>query len=207
MPGTEDYRAWSPGISQAKWNELLVKNGFSGIDFIFHDYENETCKEVSVLVTTAAAKPPSISLPPIEILVEPSSGEQNELAGSLQAQLKKQGLEVQTRNFKDLSSTEISDKTVYLFLMEYEKPVLECMDPTSFSIMKSVTLSGRAVMWVTGGGGSQYPAPGFGVVDGLSRTLRNENGNLSFVSVALDRSHNDKEKHCNHISQILSQTL
>ena len=43
----------SPCLSEASWNEALLKAGFSGIDVAFPDHEDPECHESSLLVATA----------------------------------------------------------------------------------------------------------------------------------------------------------
>ena len=81
------------------------------------------------------------------------------------------------------------------------------MDERRFSDLKYILGSARAVLWETGGGGEIPTSSDFGVIEGLARTLWNENYNLELVIASLQRSGHALRRNSDHIVQILNQTL
>lgn len=208
--GSEKFRETGPCISEERWNEALSQSGFSGNDLVIHDFEDEMCREVSIIVSTAVNEPTKASISRISIVVDGSSDEQITLAGLLSLQLREDGsdFEIGFIEFRDLCSSRDTDMSICVFLLEYDHPMLENIDADQFSNLQSAIIASRAILWVTGGGSDPGNSlPGYGVINGLSRTLRNENENLRLVTVALDRSENASERHAHHISRILNRIL
>ena len=115
----------------------------------------------------------------------------------------------ETLTLQELScrtSSEQLEEYVCIFLLEYEVPWLEKMDEISFQMMKPALLSMRTILWVTGGG-CQNSSPGFGVIDGLGRVLRNESGSSKLVTVALDSVDSDLSQHVEHVYRVLIRRL
>ena len=54
----EEERARGPWITSERWNSLLSRTGFSGVDLEIKDFEDEACHEYSILISTATETAP-----------------------------------------------------------------------------------------------------------------------------------------------------
>lgn len=168
---SEKFRENGPCISEERWDEALSQSGSSGNDLVIHDFEDEMCREVSIIVSTAVNEPTKASISRISIVVDGSSDEQITLAGLLSLQLREDGseLEIGFVEFRDLCSSRDTDMSLCVFLLEYDHPMLENIDADQFSNLQSAIIASRAILWVTGGGSDPGNSlPGYGVVNGLS---------------------------------------
>lgn len=68
-----------------------------------------------------------------------------------------------------------SEGLTFISLVELETPLLDNISETDFDKVKQLVSSSERLLWVTGG-----DSPSMAVVDGLSRTARNENASLKF---------------------------
>jgi acyl transferase domain-containing protein/NADPH:quinone reductase-like Zn-dependent oxidoreductase/SAM-dependent methyltransferase len=197
----DNYREWGPTMPPQKWDKVLRGNGFSGTDHVLSDYQDATCQELSIIVSTALEPSPrEISLPKTAVIVT---------EGSLVQQ--KIGLHIQNSLYSRCSPTckiisiqeaadmcDISERFC-IFLTELCAPMLADLTPESFSKVQSILNSAQGILWVTNAGGSPTFTPEHQVVDGLLRTLRTEHPMLKAVTVALNAT-----KSC---SQALSETV
>lgn len=69
---------------------------------------------------------------------------------------------------------EMEGKTV-ISLLELETPLLENLSKPDFEKIKKLVSNSERILWITGGN-----SPSMAVVDGLSRTAKNENAGLKF---------------------------
>ncbi|KAL9076207.1 MAG: hypothetical protein Q9157_003764 [Trypethelium eluteriae] len=209
--GSEDYREWGPSISEDKWHKLLTQNGFSGNDVVLHDYEGDSCQEVSIIVSTALNEGINGNAeragPKIYIVVNLESLNQTEIANRLQQQLMLAGHSPQIMGLHEVANQSAFDQDAYIFLVEYETPFLHTLDSRGFNMIKSIFVRMRNALWITGGGGHSTVHPGFGAIDGLSRALRNENGSLRLITIALDVSKINHDDHVNHILRCLETKI
>jgi len=213
LPGwwlsSEEYRKRSPCVSEEKWNEILKKNGFSGTELIFQDYESDISHAYSIMVTSAvdlAFSP--IDLPRALIIADKRSAIQNRIAQGLQAQLAVSGsTSSAVVSLKEAVSNALSSDTFCIALNDIEEPMLRYMDRESFYNLQSLLRSVRGVIWVTGGGGSAPTKADFGGIQGLCRVVREENIKLNFVTVALEDPVRLTGQHLEVIARVSNNTF
>ena len=78
------------------------------------------------------------------------------------------------KDFSIQSADEAVGKT-FISLLEMETPLLDNLSEADFDKVKKLVSSCERLLWVTGGA-----SPSMAIVDGLSRTARNENAGLKF---------------------------
>lgn len=117
------------------------------------------------------------------VIIEPSpaSTTVQSFSAALQKALKNKDYNSVVTAWKDLSSVhftgsdgEVENKT-FISLAELDVPLLETLSEPDFAILKKLVTNCESLLWVTGG-----QSPSTAVVDGLSRTARNENASLNF---------------------------
>ena len=154
---------------------------------ILRDYQDEVCHEVSMIITTAIG-PALVAKFRMKtvIIADQKSANQLGLARELQSQLNGKGYqETMITSLEDLTN-EAPKESIYIYLADLENPFLFDLDAETYATLHAMLLSVRNLIWVSGGGGTTTKHPGFGMINGLARVLRNENTNLTIVSVALD---------------------
>ena len=207
--GTEDNRILSPALTEENWNDLLKSSGFSGVDFVLRDYQDDLCHQTSVLVTTAKdeSKHPS-PIPDTLIIVEEGATVQKSIAEKLKSGLVSYGQS--TSRIISVHEAALSPdlgKFLIIFLVESEQPFLQHLEETSYMALKSTLISARNVLWITAGGGLSGGNPGFGIIDGFARALRLEMNNLKLVTLALEDNQGDQDRYVEAIIRVTNESF
>ncbi|CAI6100676.1 unnamed protein product [Clonostachys chloroleuca] len=182
LPGwwlrNDEYRTCGPCISTTTWDKALKGNGFSGLDTVIHDSNDQANRICSTLVTTA---------------VQPSSNHRNLL--DIVILVDEQTLRV-AENVKSslLSGITTSIKVLlvsqmqnYAFsgkfcisLLELTRPVLESMMNRDFTTLRGLLSGASGVLWVRG---RKDISPDHHLIDGLFRVLRLENPDSTYTTL------------------------
>jgi len=111
------------------------------------------------------------------IIVEPTTASEavKSFSGALQKALGEDGHKSVTVAWEDLNIQGTVEDKSFISLAELEEPLLEKLSETDFDKVKQLVSNCERLLWVTGG-----TNPSMAVVDGLSRTARNENASLKF---------------------------
>lgn len=112
------------------------------------------------------------------VIVEPPSPSSaiKAFSSSLQKALEKASHISVATAWSDLSvQGDGSEGKSFISLVELETPLLDNLSEADFNKVKQLISSSERLLWVTGG-----DSPSMAVVDGLSRTARNENASLKF---------------------------
>ncbi|RAK95751.1 type I polyketide synthase [Aspergillus ibericus CBS 121593] len=185
--GTESYRQKSPCISSEKWGELLVETGFSGCDLVIDDYNDEVCREGSMIVSTALA-PRTTGSMAVNIIIDPKVQMQADLAVTLSDCLRGVGIsDITQRSLSDTLNRELSSDVLDICLLESTVPFLYNMDKSEYEALQGLVASTRNLIWVSEGGGHQ-PFPKYRLVDGLFRVLTGEMYRARLTTLALEPS-------------------
>jgi zearalenone synthase (highly reducing iterative type I polyketide synthase) len=98
-------------------------------------------------------------------------------SAALQKSLEGEDYEAAMISWKDLSIQSAADAEgkTFISLVELETPLLQHMSESDFDKVKKLISYGEQLLWITGS-----DDPSAFVVDGLSRTARNENASLNF---------------------------
>ena len=204
----ETNRQMSPLLTECDWHLLLKQSGFSGADIMLRDFESEDCHQSAIMISTAIDKPHAItSLPSTEIIINRSSHAQQLLAGELQERLRRcHECEASISSFQEIVQRP-HHGAVQVFLTDTEYPILPELDSSIFRNLKSSLQRASQILWTTSGGGRSIENPGFGMIDGFARSLRLENNNIQFVTLALDPATADIGRKVDHIIQVMFQSF
>ncbi|PYI05349.1 polyketide synthase [Aspergillus sclerotiicarbonarius CBS 121057] len=184
---TEAYRQKSPCISSEKWGELLEETGFSGCDLVLDDYNDEVCREGSMIVSTAVAPRPTTSAA-VNIIIDPKDQMQSDLAATLSDHLRGVGIfNITQRSLSDTLGRELSSDVLDICLLESTTPFLYDMDKSQYEGLQGLVSSTRNLIWVGEGGGRQ-PISKSGLVDGLFRVLTAEMYRARLTTLSLERN-------------------
>lgn len=215
LPGwwisTENYRQWSPCITEARWNELLSLNGFSGVETVFRDYQSKSCHEMSLMISSATERkeqPQSMLKRKAVLVVDPKSQSQLNLARQLRHRLQLLGdSECTVLPIREIPKTQISATSAYVFLPELKNPFLDGLDDVSFKWLQGLLSLAPYLLWVTSAEWTSPLSPKLEMVTGLARVLRAERRNFSFVTLALENTDKTLDSRVETIFQILEATL
>ena len=190
-------------ITEDRWHHVLTQTGFSGVDLNFQDYENEVCHGFSILVSTAtvASSSPPMILQTYVIAQTDSEFHQNR-GKDIKAGLEESGSAIcEVLSLQEIVSSkrDLREKCC-IVLEESDRSVLQNLDPGTFSALKSVLLSSKAVLWITDS--KENPmTPDHGMAQGLTRVLRTENFNSNLVTLALEASERPMDQNCRSITR------
>ena len=208
LTGEEKTRRWGPCISGPEWHNLLCRTGFSGADLDIPDYQDDTCHEYGVIVTTAV-EPEQVRMADmskhgilfdrVSLVITGDSYTQQNIACGLKDSLLSVDTNCEIATLEQISTSSDLSQRFCIFLIEVDKPFLIDLNEKSFARLQHVITSVPGLLWVTGGGGccQLEDRPGFHLVDGLARVTRTEFNKMVFVTLALDISssvsgaHND----------------
>ena len=204
----EPYRSDTPLIPKQKWDELLKRSDFSGLDLTFEESEDMDLRNLTAFISTAGEENNELRSdePAAAIIAEKSSELQWAVA---------QGLEKVWRQWSDMACDIMSlersegydfDKVLVVCLTELEHDLLNDMPPNIWAIVKAMSLSAKQLLWVTRGAGLRPQRPELAKVTGLARSVCSERGQQAFNTLDLD--HASTAKHATgHIFRVLKQLL
>ncbi|KAL6717587.1 hypothetical protein ACLMJK_005502 [Lecanora helva] len=204
----EPDRRMSPLMAEHDWCSLLTKSGFSGTDIVLRDFEDESCHQSTIMVSTAIEDlRPLTRLPAVSIVVDDSTSMQRLLAEKVIERLRTDhDGEASILQYQD-ALHEPSPGAVQVFLMDTASPFLSQLDENRFSNLKSFVSNATQMFWITDGGGCGIVDPSFGMIDGFARALRLERNDLKLVTLALDPAVADIGRKAENIIQVLTKSF
>lgn len=204
----EDYRQWGPCVPEARWNELLAANGFSGVDFVLPDYQAQSCREMSLMVSTAVANDERPLLKcKLLIIIDSESQLQIDVSSRICSQLESLGnSECAVLPIHELSTIQFFDATAFILLPELEKTFLDGLEHSSFQWLQKLFSSAQYLLWVTGAEWTSPLSPTLDMVAGLARVLRSERSNLSYVTLSFDDQYRCTDTWVERIVEVLETT-
>ena len=178
--GEEDWRRDSPLLNNAKWNEVLSNNGFSGIDIILDDYPDPFSMS-SVILTTAVESDVSPLLKSIQRKcvyivhwADPSS-----FASTLANQLQE--------NFDPvlvpLTDPYIPGRSRIICLNDINGYTLSHPGYNVVDTMQRLVCQASSLIWVSAGGLIQASDPQAAITIGLLRVITTEMPTSRFISM------------------------
>lgn len=185
LPGwwlsVEDYRIDGPSLTVEKWNTVLQKCNFTGVDLEVHDCEDEENYAMSVIKSTATGVTThyDASVTLVSLTGDTSASWVSELSKSISSLT---GTDV---SHNTLESLDAQGKTC-IFLGEMSDPVLDCLEERRFKMLKTMLTTAKGVLWVTRGSTMKCENPRSALVTGLLRSLRWEDVAKRYVALDLD---------------------
>ncbi|KAL8961754.1 MAG: hypothetical protein Q9193_001734 [Seirophora villosa] len=192
LPGwwLENFRARTPLVTVEKWDLLLKSTGFSGVDIHWPDHEDEHCRYLSVLVSTASELQNRLPQVPqrISIIIGENRDFQQAVAQELQARFLEQGVEgCAIFNSQEIDEDSLLEDGHCIMLVELGGSILYNITEADFSCIKTIAQHSESLVWVTGGGDFQGSIdPKMSLATGLCRTLRSEMVGNRFANLALE---------------------
>jgi NADPH:quinone reductase-like Zn-dependent oxidoreductase/SAM-dependent methyltransferase len=164
----EPSRKWSPLLTEPEWNDMLLKNGFSGADLVLKDYLNENIHGQSLIISTAPSLTPIHHDDHKAIIVFSSLEALGPFLVTIRASMQKIGIpEASVVHYKDLEGRDLK-QTVCIALLELESSVFVDGE-ANFTIIRRMLTTAAGVLWVTG---DTISNPQLSLSTGVIRTAR-----------------------------------
>ncbi|GAW26469.1 putative polyketide [Rosellinia necatrix] len=215
--GSGDNRSLSPSITLGDWDVLLKETGFSGADLVLRDFDQEVAHHYGWVITTAVDSA-SFDSPQGEIqspqtrnatiVVSRDSTQQLLLANRLVPLLHEQwSMRASIVDIMDLAVQQDREAgNLLVFAADYGTPFLDGLNKEAWIRLQTIMQGYNHCLWISSGGG-RGANPGYGMIDGLARTLRFEYPSLHFVTLALDATGEDPSKETQPILLVLSEMV
>ncbi|PYH88738.1 polyketide synthase [Aspergillus ellipticus CBS 707.79] len=177
----EDERRTTPSLSLPFWQQVLARNGLTGIDLEVHDCESDDFYEFSTILATAQP-PPAPLTAPVSIVLGPSTPPAPWLS-ALHTVVA--GVTGCPPSVESLDTIDPRGK-ICLFLGEAEQPMLDRVQAADFDRILRVATRCKGLLWVSRGGAMEADQPAMSLSQGLLRTLKTEYQGTPFVSLDVD---------------------
>ncbi|KAG8412207.1 Type I Iterative PKS [Metarhizium acridum] len=140
----------------------------------------------------------------IFLTLDPVSTLQTATAVALTSYWKRKGIrEIRTGTLEEAIDSEQRNTAIFVILLELDRPFLYSLTRPAYGQLKTLLQSTNNVLWPTFAGGSNAGHPGYALIHGLSRVLRNEYASLSITVVAFDAKDALSEGQIGALTQLL----
>jgi NADPH:quinone reductase-like Zn-dependent oxidoreductase len=182
---------------------VLKQAGFSGSEIVFHDYNDHTRHDTSVIVSTAVDKIPLNPSNSRLILIH--NAEQKNLAFKVQAALQDDFI-IQLAAIEQASEETIEPNAVIVVLSELNQPILSNMYSPLFENIHNLLTRKSKILWVSRGGTIGSPVSQFHLKEGLLRVLNSE-FEIGFAYLSLESQGNLNKQQIGHIANVSKMIL
>lgn len=182
--GREDFRQSGPTVTEEKWHELLLRNGFTGLDTSIRDSENSHNYIGSLMISTAAeSHPENPCLPALMLIADCCSSLQSNVALEAKSVFDtSSSTSCRIITPSEVLQTDLST-TFCIFLLELESPILANINAENYARLQKIISTAQGLLWVTG---QSTNKPELEMVSGLSRCVRAENAAFKFITLAVE---------------------
>ena len=172
----------SPAFTESEWDERLRSNGFSGVDQIFWDSDEDDARLLSVFVSTrveTVQKQVDERLPSAAIVA--TSDSCNVYAQMCRQKLLDAGLETSETDFAALANRKDLSTTLVVVIDSASKPFFQSFDEEQFLSLRGLLAQKLNILWISTNEEEDASAASKGIVYGFARTLLSENASLRFT--------------------------
>lgn len=173
-------------MSEETWRETLSRNGYSGVDICLHDLDQTRSSSSVIAATALDINPSSVTIPSTLIITRENSRLQNQFSQDLKMQL--QLLEIascQITTSREIRSKDL-EGTFCNFLPELEEPYLKNIGDEVFNDLKHIINHAKRIVWNKNDESPRSKTREMGFATDFARSIRSEDNNLSFVTLALE---------------------
>ncbi|KAF1848288.1 putative polyketide synthase [Cucurbitaria berberidis CBS 394.84] len=190
--GVDEGRVLEPFVSYDKWDEVMKRTGFSGIESRTLDRDSHVSpnsvfstiaiNESMLKLTQPLVEPPSEPLAPLVIIGGESSGTST-MIEQLKTHLPERQVDV-LEKLTDLIDFQCSPKSTFLVLSELDEEFFAGLNEVKFEAAQTIFYYAKHVMWITESAWRNNPRQG--QIIGLLRTLRLEHADVQIQVVDYD---------------------
>ncbi|KAJ5644416.1 hypothetical protein N7507_010427 [Penicillium longicatenatum] len=208
--GVDDGRVNSPALTVDDWDGALKGSGFHGIEAVFPEFDDTECHEMDIIVANASGtqvRETKQTRRSFYFIMHCLSGLQQEIFNRVREALLLHypGSQVVSGSLEECAASDLMGATV-VCLEETERPMLSNMTRATFTSLQTLINGCNSILWVTAGGGHDT-MPEYGLVDGWTRTLRNEKATRRICTLALDLGGEILGRQINHIMHVMQGSL
>lgn len=197
-------------MTESRWNDVLIKQGYSGVDFALRDFQNPTDHLYSVMVSTASPRK-TFTTPEDIVIIEPQTlGEElSGLTTKLVESLKHSGAKIAVKKLREIATQDVTNKScIFTLDCESEAPLLPEINSQDWETLKKAILTVSDSMWVSRGATVNSEVPSANLMTGLSRAMRAENPSLVFTMLDLDSNTRiDTDKSIDAVLKVYSSSV
>ncbi|KAL8660772.1 MAG: hypothetical protein Q9202_006239 [Teloschistes flavicans] len=202
-----DFRQTTPLVDPGKWDLLLRKAGFSGVDIDWPDHSDEELRDMSIMISTASDGQ-NIPLQPnkgISIITNQNLTQQA-VALDLQTKCREKCFrECELVDFRRVGDSLSPDRHCIL-LVELTNSILLNVTDENLDCIKTIMQRAAVTIWITGEvTESRVNSLGLSMATGLIRTLQSETTG-SLATLALE-SRSSVEQAVEHIFDVYVATV
>ncbi|RAL00155.1 polyketide synthase [Aspergillus ibericus CBS 121593] len=174
--GEADQRLGRPYVTVERWNDELVKAGFTEIEDVAYDEDFPFQMSATMIARSVPTKPPV----PVVSLLGTRETQQHPWAGVIEKKLCDQGYTIQW-----CMLGECPKESFVISLLDLDGPFLYDLPEVPFSQLRNYLSIGRQTLWITRLSQKSCQDPRYGLIHGFSRTIRAETG-IDFRTVEVD---------------------
>ena len=192
--GTDEGRVLEPFVSIEKWDEILKRVGFSGIDSRFEDPEGEVfpmsvfrtqaLNEKIVRLSEPLSAPPKDSYPPI-VVVGGNSQKTLKILDEMQDHLPYRRFHV-VKRLQDVHGSTLEPKCTFVIVSELDDEMFSGLNKDKFEALKAICFYAKHLLWLTENAWVEHPHQA--MVIGLLRTLRLEYVDIHIQVLDIDQA-------------------
>ena len=184
-----------------QWREVLERNHLAENLLEMKDCDSD--EEAILMISQASSLKEAASLDNSVHIVSPRVDD------SLSLHLVE--LLLSQRNVKSVTQALLTkirpSKNTFIFLLEQSQPFLMSASEEDWQKVKSIISDARNVIWITRGGAVECAEPLNALITGLSRTLRSENPELSFITLDIDPKVSHEASIANDIHRVYQAAI
>ncbi|KAI4247300.1 MAG: hypothetical protein LQ352_006197 [Teloschistes flavicans] len=197
--GVADGRVDSPLLTKDMWQQVLLQNGFSGIDILLDDHASPVSM-ASVIVTTAVEPTiaRSISRVPDPSLVIAHGDVQPSFGFTLEDVAMERSVKVTRCSIRDAEG--LQDKSRIIVLADLLDSFLMTMDEADLASLRTLFGKASSLVWVTAGGLIEGSRPENALIVGLMRAIITEMPHVKIMTIDLEADYDP-------LSQSLADTI
>ncbi|KAL8704809.1 MAG: hypothetical protein Q9201_002041 [Fulgogasparrea decipioides] len=197
--GVADGRVDSPLLTKDMWQQVLLQNGFSGIDILLDDHDAPVSM-ASVIVSTAVEPtvPRSIAQAPELSLVIAHGDVLPSFSFTLEDLAVESSMNVTRCSIRD--SESLPDKSRIIVLADLLDSFLMTMDGADLKSLRTLFGKASSLVWVTAGGLIEGQRPENALIVGLMRAIITEQPHVKIMTIDLEADYDQ-------LSQSLAGTI
>ena len=208
--GTEEYRFWTPLLSEDRWDDEFRRAGLGETELCLKDFDGND--HTASLIVSSKPMPstpvdkeephPAPMIRQLLVVVADQNGLGHPLVSALKDSIDPLEIQIETCVYSSLSSRDL-EGTFVISLLELEKPFLVDIGEENWEILQTIIRSVAGILWITKG---REENAELGMVTGLLRVLLSEYPHLQFLELALEATSTDVSA-ADNVYKILRKSL
>ncbi|KAL4810922.1 hypothetical protein BDV18DRAFT_165373 [Aspergillus unguis] len=186
----DQYRELSAGVDLSSWDSVLRQASFSGVDVDIKDFEEQTSREHSALISTAVssiAPEKQSQLPRAAVVYDVLDSMQNQFAKELLAAMTNLGIpETHAVSLETAAQLAANGNWFFVIIIELGDSFIMTLNEVKYALFQGILQSADGILWVSRGGGARPQLPDYAMIQGAFRGIRLEEQGSKFISLSLE---------------------